>query len=207
MANVSGKNDNFRRTWDREEYERKAKERAEELEDDEDDDEDESSSKRRPSAPVKRELLKRRDYDVDLEANLGKSVVITKTTPLSHTGGYYCNVCDCVVKDSVNFLDHINGKKHQRNLGMSMRVERSSLDQVKRRFELNKRKREEEKQKKGKEYDLEERMAVLREEEEQRKQQRKVARKEKKQKTVDDGEIDPDLAAMMGFSGFGTSKK
>lgn len=164
MANVSGKNDNFRRTWDREEYEKKAKERAEELEDDEDDDEDESSSKRRPSVPVKRELLKRRDYDVDLEANLGKSVVITKTTPLSHTGGYYCNVCDCVVKDSVNFLDHINGKKHQRNLGMSMRVERSSLDQVKRRFELNKRKREEEKQKKGKEYDLEERMAVLREE-------------------------------------------
>lgn len=164
MANVSGKNDNFRRTWDREEYEKKAKERSEELEDDEDNDEDESSSKRRPSAPVKRELLKRRDYDVDLEANLGKSVVITKTTPLSHTGGYYCNVCDCVVKDSVNFLDHINGKKHQRNLGMSMRVERSSLDQVQRRFELNKRKREEEKQKKGKEYDLEERMTVLREE-------------------------------------------
>ena len=162
MAGVSGKNDNFRRTWDREEYEKKAKERAEELELDSDD--DDSSSKKGPSAPVKRELLKRRDYDVDLEANLGKSVVITKTTPLSHTGGYYCNVCDCVVKDSVNFLDHINGKKHQRNLGMSMRVERSTLDQVKRRFEANKRKREEEKNKKDKEYDLEERIAVLREE-------------------------------------------
>ena len=160
MANAAGKNDNFRRTWDRDEYEKKAKEREQELEDDE----DELSSKERPSVPVKRELLKRREYDVDLEENLGKSVVITKTTPLSHTGGYYCNVCDCVVKDSVNFLDHINGKKHQRNLGMSMKVERSSLDQVKRRFEVNKRKREEEKQKKDKEYDLEERMAVLREE-------------------------------------------
>ncbi|KAL9988231.1 hypothetical protein ACROYT_G002653 [Oculina patagonica] len=44
--------------------------------------------------------------------------------------------------------------------------------------------------------------------EEQRKQQRKIARKEKKQKpVVDDGDIDPDLAATMGFAGFGTSKK
>lgn len=60
-------------------------------------------------------------------------------------------MCDCVVKDSINFLDHINGKKHQRNLGMSMKVERSSLDQVKERFNNNKKKMEE----KQKDYELE----------------------------------------------------
>ena len=48
----------------------------------------------------------------------------------------------------------------QRNLGMSMRVERSSLDQVKKRFEMNKRKKDEKKI----DYDFEERMEELKEE-------------------------------------------
>lgn len=188
-----------RRKWDREEYEKLAAQRIrKEKEGDEDD----------FLLPSKRELLKQRDYKVDLESRLGKSVVITKTTPAAQGAGYYCNVCDCIVKDSINFLDHINGKKHQRNLGMSMKVERSSVEQVKKRFEALKKKKEE----KTKEYDLTERIQELKEEEEKLREYRREKRKEKKRKynevdKSDHNDDNDDMAAMMGFSGFGSSKK
>jgi len=192
--------EDHRRKWDQEEYERLATERLRaEIE------AEENGDLKQPA--VKRDFLRQRDYRVDLDSKLGKSIVITRTTPQSQSGGYYCNVCDCVVKDSINFLDHINGKKHQRNLGMSMRIERSTLDQVKQRFEQNKRKVEE----KTKEYNFEQRMQELREEEDRVKEYRREKRKEKKRKANeafdDEEDADPDIAAMMGFTGFGSSKK
>ena len=91
---------------------------------------------------------------------------------------------------------------------MSMKVERSSLDQVKNRFAANKKKLEEKK----KDYDFEERVAELREEEEKAREYRKEKRKEKKRKLQKDDVsdsfgLDPAMAATMGFSGFGSSKR
>lgn len=190
--------DDHRRKWDRKEYERKAQDRVKATKE-----EDQSDD-----GPVSRELLKRRDYKVDLDSKLGKSVVISKTTPSSQSGGYYCNVCDCVVKDSINFLDHINGKKHQRNLGMSMKVERSSLDQVKERFQKNKKKMEE----KQKDYDLDVKVREAKEEEDRYKEYKREKRKDRKRKAEDDVDeesagMSSEMAAIMGFGGFGGAKK
>ncbi|XP_018019860.1 zinc finger matrin-type protein 2 [Hyalella azteca] len=197
-SSSSSSGGDFRRKWDRDEYEELAKKRLRE-------EEDEALDHDSKGASVKRELLRQRDYKVDLDSKLGKNQVITKTTPTSQSGGYYCNVCDCVVKDSINFLDHINGKKHQRNLGMSMKVERSSLEQVKKRFEMNKKKMEEKK----KEYDVEQRLKELKEEDERMRAYRREKKKDKKRKTAptEESEVDPEMAKLMGFGGFGSSKK
>ncbi|XP_075586022.1 LOW QUALITY PROTEIN: zinc finger matrin-type protein 2-like [Dermatophagoides farinae] len=199
MNNSAG--NDFRRRWDRDEYERKAQER---LRDDDDDDKQSEQI-----AAKKRENLKARSFKVDLESKLGKTLVISKATPSSQAGGYHCPVCDCVVKDSINYLDHINGKKHQKNLGMNMRISRSTLDDVKERFQMKLK----EKMEKKNEYDIEEKMKELREEEEKlkayRKQKRKEKRQQQQQKKKSDGDDDDhdEMASMMGFASFGSTSK
>lgn len=91
---------------------------------------------------VQRANLKPRDFQIDLAAKLHKSQVVSVTMPLSQQAGYYCSVCDCVLRDSMSYLDHLNGKWHNRALGMSMRVEKSTAEQVRSRLEEAKRKKE-----------------------------------------------------------------
>eukprot|EP00123_Amoebidium_parasiticum_P014696 comp22603_c0_seq1/m.34675 comp22603_c0_seq1/g.34675 ORF comp22603_c0_seq1/g.34675 comp22603_c0_seq1/m.34675 type:complete len:200 (-) comp22603_c0_seq1:129-728(-) len=186
----------FRRKWDKDEFEELARKRRLEEE------EAEKESQRERKRIVKRELLKQREYKVDLDSKLGKVQVITKDTALAQSGGYYCNVCDCVVKDSTNFLDHINGKKHQRNLGMSMRVERSTVDQVKSRLSMLKKKQEEEER--AEEFDFEARLEAAKEAERKKKKAKKEKEKEEPQEMTAEEE---EMARMMGFSGFSSKNK
>lgn len=90
-----------------------------------------------------------------------------------------------------------------------MKVKKSTLDDVRERFALKKQEKEQAK----KEYDLKERLVEVREEEqrmaEYRRQKKNAARKRKRGEGSDDEqpEADVGIAAMMGFGGFGSSKK
>eukprot|EP01023_Acetabularia_acetabulum_P063552 TRINITY_DN7998_c0_g1_i1.p3 TRINITY_DN7998_c0_g1~~TRINITY_DN7998_c0_g1_i1.p3 ORF type:complete len:149 (-),score=30.89 TRINITY_DN7998_c0_g1_i1:157-603(-) len=144
---------------------------------------------------------------------VGKSQVITAVTPLNQQAGFYCSVCDCILRDSQSYLDHINGKWHNRALGMSMKVERVSVDKVKKRLEMHRRKKEQT----GNEEYVPDGFETLAEEENsklkgKRKRQRESEDNEP-QKTASDNIDDIDtpqddeMMAQMGFGGFGGSIK
>lgn len=133
------------------------------------------------------------------------------------------------------YLDHINGKWHNRALGMSMTVEKSTADQVRKRLEEAKRRkkfggngsssggggagsvgnREEaneleehipdgmDKEKLKKEND-----AINSDDDEEEQGEGGIAHAGDGEEEEEEGDgVDPDFAAMMGFGGFGGSKK
>jgi U4/U6.U5 tri-snRNP component SNU23 len=161
-----------------------------------------------------------------------------KSQAVVKTGiGWHCKVCDCFLKDSHTYLDHINGRKHQSKLGYSMRVERSTKQDLAAKLSsLVQKKEEQEAAKKSNGIDIPDEetyyndMVKAKDDElERRKEERRRKRQERKNKTAqapppeppkedeEEGgeeeekkqtpEMDPAMAAMMGFSGFGGGKK
>eukprot|EP00981_Chlorochromonas_danica_P004107 scaffold801_cov178-Ochromonas_danica.AAC.12 len=253
-----------RRTWDKEFYEKKAKERLEygdEYVDGSNTTSEVGSKKQtaevreefRPATeneqgPLgsQRAFLKSRESKIELEDKVGKVEILNPSD--GDKAGFWCEVCKCLLKDSASYLDHINGKKRksslfflsfsspyclmkslyfyvvdvldQRALGYSMRVERADVDTVKQRLADLKRKLvtapapklsavEEYKQKLAKQEAEKEDFKRRRKEEQQSK---KSQEKERRHNDDDDeeeviGEVDPALAAMMGMSKFGSTKR
>ena len=243
-----------RRTWDVETYEKKAaarKQQQQELSDNgnvrqkNDDGATGAEKEEFLAAPVgaagpegsKRAFLQSRKGKIgDLDERVGESVMVSvehavavgasvDNNVVKKTGvGWHCSVCDCFLKDSLTYLDHINGRKHQRKLGYSMRVERSTeADLLTKLNELKQKKYE---IAKNEEISYEKLVQDKDEEELRRKEERQRKRKERKklqkekepesaeqphdEEGVEEEEaegIDPAMAAMMGFAGFGGGNK
>lgn len=145
--------------------------------------------------------------------------------------GFWCEVCDCIVKDSLSYLDHVNGKRHNQNLGINVKkFTDSTLEEVKEMLEIKRRERDEQATDgylMGEtDEDFEERARQLKREKKKRQKARRAGlvldkddedgRDEpKNDDDCDSGadeaenreELEDEMAKMMGFSSFSTSKK
>lgn len=108
-----------RRTWDKEEYALRAAERDSNVAFEGDvkaeDDLDaklyaKADAEAAGPAGSERKFLKAREFKLNVDAKVGQMKVVNTTTG-TDTSAYYCKLCDCSLKDSLAWLDHINGKK------------------------------------------------------------------------------------------------
>ena len=126
----------FRRKWDKEEYAERAKQKDDEERQRMQENEERMKqgafkphTANAPSSlsigkkplkgkkkdlPKPTELMKRRENDLELEKNLGKTMVVQNPGGRGPgQPGFYCEACNRTYKDSTGYLDHINGRARQ----------------------------------------------------------------------------------------------
>jgi U4/U6.U5 tri-snRNP component SNU23 len=235
-----------RRTWDKEAYEKRAKDRLQQQGEEGDEGQRERLELLRARAEKEardefkpaeegaqgpegsnRAYLQTRKGNLSLDEKVGKTTTVTYNAEgkMAQGAGYYCEVCECLLRDSLAYLDHINGKRHQTKLGFSMRVSRSSVGAVKDKLQMLAA--EKLKRKSGStsanvqlsaKEEYEARIRKLESEQREKKEAQRRAREEAKKARDEEGEEGNDdsdaqgedaasMAALMGFAGFGGSKK
>lgn len=89
--------------------------------------------------PSERAALKAREDFYDFESRVGKVTAVNDKD--RNSGGFYCALCDVLLRDSLSYTNHINGRKHLRKAGISEYTERSTLEDVKAVLEYGRRKK------------------------------------------------------------------
>lgn len=219
----------FRKKYDREEYAEKARVReAAEKEESKLRYEAKLAGKKYYKPLTGDETLtEARRSRLDVAANVGKISLMPAGAATGKRGrgaGFYCEACDLTFKDNLQWVEHENSMQHLRAIGQTGEVKRATREEVHERIERIWERMQEEKR--GDVKTLKERLEGRAEEEEKEREERRRKRrelaerkKEEKEKEIkvkteygDDVRVEgeheeEDMAAMMGFGGFGTTNK
>jgi len=195
-----------RKTWDKEAYAEKAKQRGREHAERAREREADILAGKKPkrrvvNMPKPTKLLEAREAPLELDKNKNKTMIIANGRP-----GFSCETCKRTLKDSVAYLDHVNSNFHLRMLGQMTKVQRSTLQEV--QAKIQELREQSAKKMDAKKYDFEQRLKDIRamedKEREERKEQKRIAKEraaEEVKRTEQQG-MDPEMMKMMGFAAF-----
>lgn len=180
----------FRKTWDKEEYARKAAE-------------DEAKRKEEGKARYEAKLLGKkwhapvdhstlettssRKQRLDVASMVGKTTIVPSGSAVGKRGkgaGFYCSDCDLTFKDNLQLVEHLNSKQHLIATGQSGEVVRASVEDVRLRLRMlahQKRVREEE-DKRVWQLDLAQRLKDREEQEAKEREEKRRKRNEKRRR-------------------------
>jgi len=180
-----GGDTDFRRTWDRDEMDKRFREReAREREEGKARAEAKAQGKtyHRPAsiAPEDAKATEARTLRFDPTSMIGKTMLV----PAGATGkrgrgaGIYCSACDLTFRSNLEWIEHQNSKSHLIAIGETGEVVRATLEDVRSRLVYLARKRKE--ASKGEELNLDKRLDQRREEEEREREEKRRKRNEKR---------------------------
>ncbi|WFD00752.1 U4/U6.U5 snRNP associated protein [Malassezia yamatoensis] len=211
-----------RRQWDVEAYTTRARERDRQHRERAIEEEERKKQGKAPLGRRRHDTLPKptkamQTHDgLELDANLGTTMV-EDASGGQRAPGYFCELCKRMCKDSVGYLDHINGRMHLRRLGQSTQTELSSLEQVQKKLAEIREQRALGKSAADR-YDFQARIRQIAEEQrkehEAKQQQRRQDRLRRKQEkndhtngsTQEPTPEDQAMMAAMGFATFGSSR-
>lgn len=193
--------------------------------------------------------LQARAAPLDLDKNVGKTLIVEQ---VGRRGpGYYCDVCRKTCKDSIGYLDHINGRSREYHdkgraeerlgwlidiaarslatlphtdllrLGQTTHVARSTPEAVRARIEMHRARLAASSTATTREYDFLARVEEIAKKEREEKERKREEKRERKRVRREEDEAvrrggggvgggdggEDEMMKMMGFGGFGSSKK
>jgi U4/U6.U5 tri-snRNP component SNU23 len=226
---VAATDTDFRKKYDRAEYAEKARVREEtEREESKARYEAKLAGKKYHKPLTGDEVLTTaRASRLDVSQNVGKTMLVPAGATTGKRGrgaGFYCEACDLTFKDNLQWVEHENSMQHLRAIGQTGEVKKASREEVHERIQQIWERLQDEKRLQV--QSLSERLEIRKEEdekerEEKRQKRREAAEKKRAEKEKEavvkveygddvrvEGEHEmDDMAKLMGFGGFGTSRK
>ncbi|CAI7601049.1 unnamed protein product [Penicillium discolor] len=188
----------FRKTWDREEYAKKAADAEEKRKAEGKARYEAKLLGKKYHAPVDYSMLEdttARNQRLDVASMVGKTMIVPAGSGMGKRGlgaGFYCKDCDLTYKDNLQLVEHLNSKQHLIATGQSGEVKRANVEDVRLRLRMlshRKRQRDEE-ERKAWQLDLgvrlKEREEIDAKEREEKRRKRNEKRKKDKVKKEDD---------------------